>query len=132
MTDWIMIAITAIYVIATIAIWASNNKSAKATEKQVLLLHEQLEQYKQNEKNEAIKRQLLIGSIKLRRSTQSRTASDYKKYLAENDITLTEEEVFNLCIELHAEEKMVLINSSLDKDIKKWEFGKVAIKNANE
>lgn len=32
-TDWLMVVITAIYVVATIAIWFANNKSARMTEK---------------------------------------------------------------------------------------------------
>lgn len=34
-TDWFMVVITLVYVIATIAIWRANNKSANATEKQL-------------------------------------------------------------------------------------------------
>ena len=34
-TDWLMVGITLIYVIATIAIWFANHKSARATEKQL-------------------------------------------------------------------------------------------------
>ena len=34
-TNWLMVIITAIYVIATIAIWIANNKSAKLTEEQL-------------------------------------------------------------------------------------------------
>ena len=31
-TDWLMVAITAVYVCATIAIWIANKKSAEMTE----------------------------------------------------------------------------------------------------
>ena len=34
-TDWLMVGITLVYVIATIAIWFANHKSARATEKQL-------------------------------------------------------------------------------------------------
>ena len=35
-TDWLMVGITLVYVIATIAIWFANHKSARATEKQLI------------------------------------------------------------------------------------------------
>ena len=34
-TDWLMVGITLVYVVATIAIWFANHKSAHATEKQL-------------------------------------------------------------------------------------------------
>ena len=34
-TDWLMVGITAVYVVATIAIWIANNKSAKASREQL-------------------------------------------------------------------------------------------------
>lgn len=34
-TDWLMVGITLVYVVATIAIWFANHKSARATEKQL-------------------------------------------------------------------------------------------------
>ena len=35
-TDWLMVGITFVYVVATIAIWLANHKSAQATEKQLI------------------------------------------------------------------------------------------------
>lgn len=43
-TDWIMVWITAIYVVATIAIFRANKKSAKAAEKQIEQTKKQLEE----------------------------------------------------------------------------------------
>lgn len=35
-TDWLMVGITLLYVVATIAIWVANHKAASATEKQLI------------------------------------------------------------------------------------------------
>ena len=43
-TDWIMVGITAIYVVATIAIFRANKKSARAAEKQIEQAKEQIEE----------------------------------------------------------------------------------------
>ena len=36
LTDWLMVGITLVYVVTTIAIWLANRKSARATEKQLI------------------------------------------------------------------------------------------------
>lgn len=48
-TDWIMVGITAVYVIATIFIYIANNKSAKATREQVIESKRQFEETKRLE-----------------------------------------------------------------------------------
>lgn len=45
-TDWIMVGITAIYVVATIAIFRANKKSARAAEKQIEQAKEQINEMK--------------------------------------------------------------------------------------
>ena len=45
-TDWLMVGITLVYVIATIAIWFANHKSARATEKQLIESKRQYEDKK--------------------------------------------------------------------------------------
>ena len=48
-TDWLMVGITLVYVIATIAIWFANHKSARATEKQLTESKRQYEDKKRLE-----------------------------------------------------------------------------------
>ena len=48
-TDWLMVGITLIYVIATIAIWFANHKSARATEKQLVESKRQFDETKRLE-----------------------------------------------------------------------------------
>ena len=48
-TDWLMVVITAIYVVATIAIWFANKKSARMTEKQLKESRAQFEESKRLE-----------------------------------------------------------------------------------
>ncbi len=48
-TDWLMVGITLIYVVATIAIWAANHKSARATEKQLIESKHQFDETKRLE-----------------------------------------------------------------------------------
>lgn len=48
-TDWLMVVITGLYVVATIAIWLANNKSAKTTEKQLVESKRQFEETKRLE-----------------------------------------------------------------------------------
>lgn len=48
-TDWLMVGITLVYVIATIAIWFANHKSARATEKQLNESKRQFEETKRLE-----------------------------------------------------------------------------------
>ena len=48
-TDWLMVGITLVYVIATIAIWFANHKSARATEKQLVESKRQYEDKKRLE-----------------------------------------------------------------------------------
>lgn len=48
-TDWLMVGITFIYVIATIAIWMANNKSAEATREQLNESKRQFEESKRLE-----------------------------------------------------------------------------------
>lgn len=43
-TDWIMVGVTVVYVIATVCIFIANNKSAKAAEKQLLEAKKQLKE----------------------------------------------------------------------------------------
>lgn len=43
-TDWIMVGITVVYVIATICIFIANNKSARAAEKQLQQMKKQFEE----------------------------------------------------------------------------------------
>lgn len=45
-TDWLMVGITLVYVIATIAIWFANHKSARATEKQLIESKRQFDETK--------------------------------------------------------------------------------------
>ena len=45
-TDWLMVGITFVYVVATIAIWVANHRSASATEKQVLESKRQFDESK--------------------------------------------------------------------------------------
>ena len=47
MTDWLMVIITAVYVVATIFIWRANNISAKATKDQ---LEESKRQFEESQK----------------------------------------------------------------------------------
>ena len=49
LTDWLMVGITLVYVIATIAIWFANHKSARATEKQLVESKRQYEDKKRLE-----------------------------------------------------------------------------------
>ncbi len=48
-TDWLMVGITLVYVIATIAIWFANHKSARATEKQLIESKRQFDETKRLE-----------------------------------------------------------------------------------
>ena len=48
-TDWLMVGITLVYVIATIAIWFANYKSARATEKQLIESKRQFDEAKRLE-----------------------------------------------------------------------------------
>ena len=48
-TDWIMVGITFVYVVATIAIWFANHKSASATEKQLVESKRQFDETKRLE-----------------------------------------------------------------------------------
>ena len=48
-TDWLMVGITLIYVIATIAIWFANHKSARATEKLLVESKRQFDETKRLE-----------------------------------------------------------------------------------
>ena len=48
-TDWLMVGITLVYVIATIAIWFANQKSARATEKQLIESKRQFDEAKRLE-----------------------------------------------------------------------------------
>ena len=48
-TDWLMVGITLVYVIATIAIWFANHKSARATEKQLIESKRQFDEAKRLE-----------------------------------------------------------------------------------
>lgn len=48
-TDWLMVGITLVYVIATIAIWFANHKSARATEKQLVESKRQFDETKRLE-----------------------------------------------------------------------------------
>lgn len=48
-TDWLMVGITLVYVIATIAIWFANHKSARATEKQLIESKRQFDEIKRLE-----------------------------------------------------------------------------------
>ena len=48
-TDWLMVGITLVYVIATIAIWFANYKSARATEKQLIESKRQFDETKRLE-----------------------------------------------------------------------------------
>ena len=48
-TDWLMVGITLIYVIATIAIWFANHKSARVTEKQLVESKRQFDETKRLE-----------------------------------------------------------------------------------
>lgn len=50
-TDWLMVGITVIYVIATVAIWKANDKSAKATREQV---EESKKQFKESQRLECM------------------------------------------------------------------------------
>ena len=48
-TDWLMVGITLVYVIATIAIWFANHMSARATEKQLVESKRQFDETKRLE-----------------------------------------------------------------------------------
>ena len=43
LSDWIMVGVTIVYVIATVCIFIANNKSAKAAEKQLQQMKKQFE-----------------------------------------------------------------------------------------
>jgi|GEM_PF-4166046 len=140
MTEWLMVVLTFIYVICTVVILWMNYKQNKNQK-------EQIEIFLTKEKNNIIKRYIILALICISRRHKSEdneqnkrcTAVEIHNFLLEkkfiNKNQYTYEDIFYLCLELNSEGQVYFrapesIERIGDGELKidMWEFSKRAIK----
>ncbi len=134
LTDWIMVGITVVYVIATICI-------TRMTRKQINIQQEQINIYRNEEKARKLKQKIIVEIIRVS-NTHEPTADGKKdlhvtanevleslignKHIKAGEYTL--EDIFTFCLELHSQGELFLSPQDGEIPMETWKFSKRALK----